>query len=627
LFRTDDTPASSLAGVVAAHLEGFGVETGDGIGQVKIDFVTLDVNDENGRNHNLVRLAKRIVQAYDKSDAKDLYNGCLKPNDKSFATTEFRRLVNTRRAEIATHIAAVGTHKAACRIPANYNNPAEILRTGVEPHLGAAGVYQRTGRLVRVTREAGKTRRGDPVDILLADTHDIESLTLDVTSVISFVTPKKTGKDEFVDVPKIPEKLMKMLLRLGNWPSTPYLAGVTTGPFLRPDGSVCTESGYDAITGWYLDYNGEPLSVPENPQKGEAEAAAGIMLDLVREFEWSTPSQAAGWLSYLLTLIARPAICGNVPAFVLSASMAGGGKSLLAELACLIAYGTLPAGYQAPSGENADTEWKKSLFAVALSGVPSLVVSNVKTGSAVGNPIIDGLITDAQVTDRILGGSITKTAPWNAVIAFTGNNLGTTADFAPRAIWSCLQSTVEDPRARSGFAHADIKAHVLEFRATYLEQCLTILRWGYLHGQSKPDPDMKNSGSFEQWAAAVRFPIAHLTGRDVAGNGADESVVDEGASELAALMAGLADYSAWRTANGKSVSFPLGELYVDANAYGNETAWPELREVFDFSLPARSFNTLAGRTINSYRNRVMNGGKLVMDLRNKKPFWRIERTR
>jgi len=121
--------------------------------------------------------------------------------------------------------------------------------------------------------------------------------------------------------------------------------------------------------------------------------------------------------------------------------------------------------------------------------------------------------------------------------------------------------------------------------------------------------------------------LAHLTGEDVALNGADELVMDEGASELESLMTGLADYSAWRVSSGKSKSFPLAELYADANAYGNETAWPELREVFDFSVPARSFNTSAGRTIKSYRNRVMGGRRLLMDLRNKKPFWRVEQTK
>lgn len=621
LFPVESTPADVLAAVTASHLEGFAVDIGAGVGQANIDTVTLTIN-----NPELVKLSQRITDAADPADAESILNRWISPNSRLTAAIEFRRNVAAFRAVIVGYKLSRGPRKAYCELAANYSDVAAVIRSNIEPHLMSAGAYVRDGGLVRIVPAAGTTKAGLTLSGLTVDDHDADSLTSAVSDAIDFAVRKETRNGPLVTPCKPPADLMRMTLRFGNWPSTPYLAGVTTGPFMRPDGTPCTDAGYDAHTGWFLDYHGEPIDVPANPTLADATLAANILFDLVEQFEWSSDGQKAGWLAYLLTLVARPGINGNVPAFVFTSSTMGGGKTLLTEIANIIAYGILPSGYQAPSGESATTEWKKMLFSFALTGNPSLVVSNIESGSCVGNSVLDGVITDGRIIDRVLGQSKMRSAPWVATMAFTGNNLGTGADFAPRAIWVCLEPTVEDPRARDGFRHSDLKSHVGEFRSMLLEYCLTILCWGYQHGRAKPNADMKNSGSFEQWAAAVRFPLAHITGHDVTANGADAIVMDAATNELAAVIGGLADYSSWRSENGKSDWFAIAELHSDLNSFGNETAWPELREVLEPTASVKAFGSSAGKLIGAYRNRVCNGRKLTMRLVSKKPFWRVSQT-
>lgn len=617
-FPIDADPANAAAAFVACHLEGFAVDQGPGPGQANIDERTLAVN--NKASFAALRLVSR---AADPQDAANLLNEAVSPNARDKASMGFRRAVTGYRAVIKSYRQAISTDKAICDLPASFSNTHEIITTRIVPHLNAAGCYVREGGLCRVIPGAGSSDSEITFNALVISQHKLPSLSADVTKSIAFRRERETKAGMVFKECSAPRDLMEMVLHLGDWRGVPYLKGVTTGPFMRSDGSVCVTSGYDALTGWYLDYRGEPIEVPDNPTKADAELAANILLDLVAQFEWASESQKVGWLAYVLTLVARPGIKGNVPAFVFTSSNKRSGKTLLTEVANIIPYGETPGGYQAPSGEQASTEWKKALFSFALSGSPSLVISNVPSGSSVGNSMIDGVLTDGRIMDRQMGTHDSKTAPWVAVLSMNGNNLGTSADFAPRSIWACLEPQSENPGERDGFQIPDLKSHVMDMRSELLGACLTILRWGYRHGRIKPNPDTPNSGGFEQWAATVRYPLAHLTGFDVARNGADATVTDTAGSELETLITGLREYTQWRKESGRKAEFALSELHIDLNDRNNGDAWGELRELLEFDCSLRSFNTSAGKVLNTYRGRVCEGSKLTMKLRAKKPFWNI----
>ena len=340
------------------------------------------------------------------------------------------------------------------------------------------------------------------------------------------------------------------------------------------------------------------------------------------QFEWGNESQQCGWLAYLLTLIARPGVEGNVPAFVFSASTPGAGKSLLTNVANIIAYGRKASGYVAPMHPNdAGAEWKKALFAFALTGSPSLVVSNYPSGKPVGCPEVDCVITESKVIDRLMRTHETREAAWVATMAFTGNNLGCTADFSFRSIWAYMEPSVENPRERSGFNIPDLEGYARNHRAELLGKALTILRWHAAEGS--PSAGGKHFGSFEQWASTVRDAIMHLTGQDVTQNGKDADIVDHESAELATLLSGLNDYFVWRKTTGKEPRFTAAELHADLNDPANGSAWSELREVIDASLSLSKFNTTTGIMLAKNKGRVANGMKLTVSVVSKKRYWRI----
>jgi len=617
-FPADADPVNAAAAFVACHLEGFIVDQGPGAGQANIDERALAVS-----NRTSLAALKAVSHAADPQDAANLLNRAVSPNARDKSSMEFRRTVTECRAVIKSYGRAISTDKAVCDLPASFSNTHEIITTRIVPHLNAAGCYVREGGLCRVIPGAGTSDSEISFNALVIGHHNLPSLSADVTKSIAFRRERETKAGIVLKECSAPRDLVEMVLHLGDWPGVPYLKGVTTSPFMRPDGSLCVTSGYDALTGWFLDYRGEPIEVPDNPTKADAKLAVNILLDLVAQFEWASESQKAGWLAYLLTLVARPGIKGNVPAFVFTSSTAGGGKTLLSETANLITYGEIPGGYQAPAGEHALTEWRKSLFSFASSGSPSLIVSNVPSGSSVGNSAIDGVLTDGRIMDRKLGTHDSKTVPWVAVLSMNGNNLGTSADFAPRSIWACLEPQSENPRSRDGFTISDLKGHVVNIRGELLGACLAVLRWGHMHGQIKPSPEMPNYGSFEHWAATVRYPIAHLTGFDVIQNGAEATVTDATMSELETLITGLREYTHWRKEIGKKAEFALSELHADLNDRNNGDAWSELRELLEFDCSLKSFSSSAGKVLNMSRNRVCGGAKLTMKLRAKKPFWNI----
>jgi hypothetical protein len=499
-------------------------------------------------------------------------------------------------------------------IPVDFNNPAELL-SEILPHLEEAGVYQREGGLCRI--RSGEVILDDTrVNLSGAhiDPHDAASLGLAVGSAVSLYRERIDDRGNLRSESCAPSaELMKQLLRMPEYPHIRYLAGVTSAPIFRPDGSICGTPGYDRRTGWF--YDGEPINVPLNPTDEDAALASSKLLGLVSEFEWNAEHRAA-WLGYLLTLLARPGIVGNVPAFVFTATTPGAGKSLLVNIANIIAYGVHPAGYQPSSSQkDSNDEWRKAFFSFARAGSPSLVVSNYPSGEAVGNSILDMVLTERRIVDRVLRESRTEGAAWVAVVAITGNNLQTMADFSFRSIWSVLEPTTAAPRMRCGFAIADLAAHVTENRREYLIHALTILRWHAARGF--PASGGKHYGSFERWAQVIRDPILSLESVDICRNIEAAEIGDAEQDELSNLLAGLAEYSQSKrhelkanpnASNNAFIDrnsicwFNFAELYRDLKAH--PTAWGDLQSLVDVEKSSKQFNAAFGKVIKKHKGRV-----------------------
>jgi hypothetical protein len=237
--------------------------------------------------------------------------------------------------------------------------------------------------------------------------------------------------------------------------------------------------------------------VPENPTRADAEYAADILRELVADFHFAGPEHVSAWIALLLTLVARPAINGPVPAVIIDANVQGSGKTLLASLVAEIALGRELSRRTTPKD---GAEWRKVIFAMARAGDPLILLDNAK--AAIDSDALEAALTGTTVSERVLGTPDEQTLPWRTCLVITGNNAALSSDLVRRSLHVRLESRVERPDARTDFRHPDLLGYVREHRAELLGAALTIVRAYFAAG--RPAQKMPPMGSFDAWSRIVR---------------------------------------------------------------------------------------------------------------------------
>jgi hypothetical protein len=296
-----------------------------------------------------------------------------------------------------------------------------------------------------------------------------------------------------------PKDVVADVLALGGWPF-PELVGVTDIPIVRPDGSVCTEPGYDAISG--LVYAPAPglrvPPVPEQPTPVEVRAAAALFGEVFVDFPYDgEASQAATWAA-TLTPILRPTVAGPTPLFLFDKPKQGTGASLLADAIGIIVTGRDLAKTTAPSDSS---EWRKKITSLLIEGASLIVFDNVDRPLDSGH--LASVLTDVEWRDRILGRSEIARLPNRATWYATGNNLRVRGDIARRCIWSRMDAKLSRPweRRPEDFRHPRLLAWVYEERGRLLAAALTLIRAWISAG--RPTPAIRPLGSYEVWTTTI----------------------------------------------------------------------------------------------------------------------------
>ena len=233
-----------------------------------------------------------------------------------------------------------------------------IIRAG-------APIFQRAHELVRpVTREVpashGRTTLAAGVTALASPA--IRDVLCAVSEFCRY--DKRSEEWRVIDPPG--DVAAILLAREGRW-RLPVIAGVTTTPTLRPDGSLLTEPGYDPPTRLYHSADPTlhltPAALNAKPSRSDAEAALQLLKDLLEEFpfvpgggegEPKPGTSLAVALSGCITPVVRGAM-SIAPLHAFRASTAGTGKSYMVDVASAISTGRLcPVTSVAP--EEAETE-------------------------------------------------------------------------------------------------------------------------------------------------------------------------------------------------------------------------------------------------------------------------------
>ena len=413
-----------------------------------------------------------------------------------------------------------------------------------------AAIYQRAGALVRITSASHTAKDGIGRHAETAVIGEMPMARLREMMSASARWQKIKANDDRQDVLP-PEYAATTLAARGDW-RFPVLNGVIATPTLRPDGSMLTEPGYDRKTGLFL-VEGTPLEiVPESPTLIEARAACESLIEPFCDFPFRQDSDTAATLAALLTTIARPAIDGAIPMFVVTAPIAGSGKSKLVDALSLITTGEVACRM---ADARDDDETRKRLFAIAIAGDSFVLIDNVERPFA--SPALCAAITGRSIGDRVLGQSVVRKVPLNTVFFATGNNLRIRGDLARRVVPIRLDPQTDNPEGRAGFRYRDLEAHLRRERARLVRDALVVLRAFIVAG--RPESTVAPYGSFEAWDALIRHAVAWVMDVDPL-QGRDELKTDD--SERDALLMLL---MAWQDASGsgkthaKTVSDALNE--------------------------------------------------------------------
>jgi hypothetical protein len=467
--------------------------------------------------------------------------------------------------------------------------------------------YARGGVLVRVVAETttGTLERAELTPIIRTHTGATLALALAECAVWERKNTKGTGPEWFACMP--PDRVARVLLDLGAWRGLRNLDRVASSPILRADGTIAIAQGYDAASATLIAYAGRVV-VADTPELPDALRARDRLLDVVRDFPWTSDADRAAWLALVLTLVARGAIDGPVPMWTVTANVRGAGKSRLVDVASIIATGRVAARATQPTD---DAEAGKVITSIVMSGDEAVLFDNIDR--PLGGAKLDAFLTGSRWKDRVLGTNVTIDLPIRTVVAATGNNLELRGDTLRRVLPVRLDSPLERPEDRDDFAVSDLLGHVRARRLELVADALTILRGWYVAGCACSS-SVKRWGSYEAWSGLIPHVLAWV-------GLPDPQLTREGLEQddpqLRSLAAILEHWPALETscaaAHGISVSRALTALYVDGRARHDD--FDELREALEILAPGKNGKPVDARTLahafRRSRNRVLGGVRLV----------------
>jgi hypothetical protein len=431
-------------------------------------------------------------------------------NDRPDGSTDFGKAALEWRSERDRTEARKGNggepHKGDNR-PTIRIAAGEIERIVDETELAlikaGRGLYQRDGKIVFVSYSPARTNKGEDtltIQILERGEH---ALLLDMSAAANFERfDKRANKWVSADPP------MTIVLALKEHGlgklRFPVLHGVVTAPTMRADGSILSMPGHDAATGLLFDPRGAVFpKIPDRPTRADAKSAFALLNGLIDTFPFETENDRAVALSAILTACVRRSL-PTTPLHAFSAPTAGTGKSKLADVACVIATGFKASPIGQRTGED---ELEKALGAKLMTGAPFIAIDNCT--QPLSGDLLNSMLTQDEVSPRILGKSEAPSVSTGAFVTATGNGLVIKGDLIRRTLLCRIDAKVEQPENRP--FKCDPVMEAMERRPAFIVAALTMLRAYHVAGQpAKPTP----LGSFEAWSDLVRGALMWVGAAD-----------------------------------------------------------------------------------------------------------------
>jgi hypothetical protein len=282
----------------------------------------------------------------------------------------------------------------------------------------------------------------------------------------------------------------------GNW-TLPRLEGFLTAPSMTPEGRVIQEDGFDDQTGLYLHFPSTETwqAIPKKPDTQTVKTAIAALWRPFEAFPFASPVDRGGFLAALLTALVRPFL-PTAPGFLISAPVAGSGKTLLAL--CVAALAGATAGVSSAGRDEAELE--KRLLTELRFFSRCIIFDNL--ARPLESESLCAFLTTPHYSGRLLNVNINITGRPVAVVIITGNNPTILGDLNRRLLRITIDPCVEKPFDRR--FDLDPLAYVQEHRLSLVRAGLVILKAALASG-------FKHEGgrlaSFETWSDTVRNAV------------------------------------------------------------------------------------------------------------------------
>jgi len=285
---------------------------------------------------------------------------------------------------------------------------------------------------------------------------------------------------------------------------------VIEAPTMRPDGSILQKPGLDDATGTYYEPSVSYPAVDDKPTREECIHHEKALAEVVEDFPFASKDDYVLWLAGLLTSVARPAIQGPTPLFLVEADQAATGKTRLAHVAACIAGERNVPSMSLPHDED---EVRKLITAILCHGQTFVLLDHV---GRMDSQALSSVLTSTTWADRRPGTSQLIEAHNRAVWWATGTNVAVGGDMTRRVLRIHLKAANESPGTRSDFRHPllqlrhpDLLAWVAHERARLVVSALSILR-GYVVADRPRRRGASVLGGFESWTHLIAGAIEWL---------------------------------------------------------------------------------------------------------------------
>jgi hypothetical protein len=392
------------------------------------------------------------------------------------------------------------------------------------------------------------------------------------------------------------DKLIERIIEAYHW-GFPDVVGIITAPTMRRDGSLITESGYDAATQlWY-----KPSADIELPTIGstrtEAERALAELKELIKECAFVDPLDRSVALAAMMTVVLRGAF-SVAPLFLIHKPEPGTGGSYLVKI-----ISTLALGREAvPLNVSDDPkELVKELSAAAYEAKPILNLNNLTFD--LQSSLLSQMITEGQVDIRPFGKNTeTVRCDCRAVTAIAnGNNIKVIGELVRRTLTCRLDTKLERPEKKE--YKGDPLAAIKRERGKYLAAVLTIAR-AFMN--TNENIAVERINGLEQWSKFVQQPLVWLGEADPVKSQEDARARDPERGAVRQRIKAIVKH--FHAAN----EFTAQEVYtkVMQSTYNGNNAvpqYPDLLEAFSNREGKALSPKSIGRQLSKDEGRIVDG--------------------